>query len=143
MFKKILVCAALTLLAIPIACSDKPSSPASPSAVSSTGAVSAAAGASADDSTLKVNAPTLQSPIAGVRLPDEKYSPTLTIGNARGEYSPQVALTYRFQVFDPAGSRLHPRSPLVSQGATTTSYTLPPSSKSTDIHMASACRVCG
>lgn len=112
-----LVCA----LALAVACARQSGSPLAPSATSSGGA-----GAAADGSTLKATAPTPQAPVGGVRLPDSTQNVTLVVGNSSLTFtsSSVIALTYRFEVYDSVGTRVH-QSPAVSAGNGTTSYTVP------------------
>ena len=75
--------------------------------------------ANADGSTLKVSAPTPQSPANGAKL--EQGNPVvLVVGNSTATFSTPVALSYRFEVTGPAGVD----SVLLAGGATTTSRTL-------------------
>jgi hypothetical protein len=105
-----------TLSMAAAACSKKAATPASPSA-----AEQVSAEANADGSTLKAPAPTLQSPINGVRL--EGFDPiVLTIGNSSATYLPNTPLSYRFEVINAAGAVIE--SVVVAGGSGTTSHTI-------------------
>ena len=105
-----------TLTFATAACSKKAATPASPSASNQV-----AAEANADGSTLKATAPTLQSPINGVRL--EGFDPiVLTIGNSTASFLPNTPLTYRFEVTNAAGAVIE--NAVVAGGAGTTSHTI-------------------
>lgn len=72
---------------------------------------------------LKVSAPTLVSPVGGVRI--EGFRPTLVINNARTDHNVQAALMYRFEVIDlSSGSVVHDSGP-VAEGSGTTSHEVP------------------
>src|SRR5262249_19560223 len=104
-------------LAAAIACGKSASAPASPSA-----ATAANSNANADGSTLKATAPTLQSPIKGVKL-DPGTVLTLVVGNASMKFA-SAPLSYRFQIFNGAGTLVY-NSPLVTAGSSgTTSHTV-------------------
>ncbi len=104
-------------LAAAIACGKQSTPPMSPSTTAATNA-----NAASDGSTLKVTAPTLQSPIKGVKL-DPGNAVTLVVSNATAKFSGSVALTYRFQVFNAAGSKVYEQAS-VPGGSGTTSHTL-------------------
>jgi hypothetical protein len=109
-------CTLVVLIAVAIACGKQPAAPASPSAAAA-GSVNAAA----DGSTLKATAPTLQSPIKGVKL-DPGTTLTLVVGNATAKYSASTPLSYRFQIFNASGAQVY-NSPLVAAGSSgTTSH---------------------
>src|SRR5438876_1024170 len=111
-FTSVLVCA----LAVAVACGKHSTSPASPSAVDP-----AAANAASDGSTLKATAPTPQSPVKGVKL-EAGATITLVVGNASMKFASGTPLTYRFQVFNAAGTQVY-NSPLVGAGSSgTTSH---------------------
>lgn len=93
------------------------STPTSPAAASS------ATAAAADGSTLKVTAPTLQSPINGIRL--DNLEPVFRVQNASARFggTPET-MTYRFEVQTMAGAVVA-TSIQVPSGATTTSWEIP------------------
>lgn len=96
MSRKFVLMATAGVMALAMACSRQTATPVSPSAGQAT-----SADAAADGSTLKVSAPTLVSPINDAQQSD---APTLTVGAVSGKYSAvPSAVTYRFQVFNPAG----------------------------------------
>src|SRR6266568_1599172 len=100
-------------LAIAIACSKQSSQPSAPSAIDP-----AMVGANADGSTLKVTAPTPQSPINGVHLPQGEPV-VLTFGNSTIMFSTPVPLSYRIEVTNAGGGSVE--SAVVGAGANTTS----------------------
>ena len=86
---------AACLLAVTMACSSAPSSPASPAPVTgSDGALGP------DGSTLKAGAPTLVSPVGDQRLTNR--IPTMTLTNAKGNHA-GGAFSYEFQVLNASG----------------------------------------
>ncbi len=78
--------------------------------------------AAADGSTLKVSAPTLQSPIGGVRL--DNLEPVFRIQNSSARFASTPALSYRFEVQTMAGAVVA-TSGLVAAGSGTTMWELP------------------
>ena len=107
-----IVCA----LALVAACSKSSQSPASPSTRGPVALESAAP----DGSTLKVGAPTPQSPINGAKG-NQGEPVTLVIGNATPTFTTSVPLTYRFEIYNSANAKVY-SSPLVNAGGTTTSH---------------------
>jgi hypothetical protein len=107
-----IVCA----LALAAACSKSSQSPASPSTRGPVALESAAP----DGSTLKVGAPTPQSPINGAKG-NQGEPVTLVIGNATPTFTTSVPLTYRFEIYNSANAKVY-SSPLVNAGGTTTSH---------------------
>src|SRR5207247_2888587 len=97
-------------LAVAIACGKHSSTPASPSAVTPVNT-----NAASDGSTLKATAPTLQSPVKGVKL-EAGATVTLVVGNAAAKYALGTPLTYRFQIFNAGGTQVY-NSPLVAAGS--------------------------
>jgi hypothetical protein len=83
--------------AIALACSKNSSQPSAPTAVDPS-----MVEANADGSMLKATAPTLQSPINGVRL-SANEPVQLVIGNASTSFAPNVPLTYRFELTNEGG----------------------------------------
>jgi hypothetical protein len=125
MLRNTLSCGALAILAIAVACSDQSANPTSPSLSSGGSAMSATqAAANADGSLLKVSAPAPRSPIGGTRLESGNYKPTLTAGNSEEQYSAQVPLTYRFQVFNEAGTMVEERAGIAEGSSGATSYSV-------------------
>jgi len=78
--------------------------------------------AAADGSTLKVTAPTLQSPVNGIRL--DNLEPVFRIQNAAARYSATPAVTYRFEVQTMAGAVVA-TSGAVAAGNGTTWWEIP------------------
>lgn len=109
-FVPVIVCA----LVVAGSCGKSSPTPSSPSA-----AIPGDANANPDGSNLKATAPTPQSPINGVRL--ETPGVALTIGNASLKFATGVPLTYRFEVYNAAGTRVY-QSPSVPAGATSTTH---------------------
>jgi len=107
MSSRITLTASVAIVALAIACSRQTVSPVSPSS-----SVSAKADAAADGSTLKVSAPGLSSPINDQQLND---APTLVVTGAAAKFGNLPgALTYRFQLFGPAGTMVVDSGPLAS-----------------------------
>lgn len=78
--------------------------------------------AAADGSTLKVTAPTLQSPIGGVRL--DNLEPVFLVQNSAARFGSTPALAYRFEVQTMAGAVVA-TSGLITAGSGTTMWELP------------------
>jgi len=105
--------AAVCALAVAVACSKHPPSPSAPSA-----AAQVSTEANSDGSTLKVSAPTLQSPINGARL--EQGTPVVLVaGNSTTTFTTPVELSYRFEVTSSNGAAVD--NALVPGGAGSTS----------------------
>src|SRR6266567_994321 len=100
-------------LTIAVARSTQLSQPSAPSANNP-----AMIGVNADGSTLKVTAPTPQSPINGVRLPQGEPI-VLTFGNSTLMFSTPVPLSYRIDVMNAGGGNVE--SAVVGGGASSTS----------------------
>src|SRR5690606_32830586 len=97
MARRILIaCGAALSMAVVTGCAETMGSPTSPAAAV------AQTDAAADGSTLKVTAPTLQSPINGIRL--DNLEPVFRVQNASARYGATPALTYRFEVQTMAGA---------------------------------------
>ncbi len=96
--KKFVACASAAVLALAMACSKHSNTPVSP-----TSALPGTAEAAADGSTLKVSAPTPQSPING-QQPDTLV---LTAGASTAEFTSTPALTYEFEVYNSANQRVY------------------------------------
>jgi hypothetical protein len=94
--KKFALCSATALLAVAVACSESPQSPAAPSGVPAGGGEAAA-----DGSTLKVSAPAPQSPVNGA----QPLTLTFTAGTSSPLYASNTpALTYEFQILTTGGN---------------------------------------
>ena len=87
------------LVAGMIACSS--ANPAAPVAPATSGAA-----ADADGSTLKVTTPIPQSPVDDTKLQSATVVLTATAASLKFESATPVALQYRFQVFNPAGTKV-------------------------------------
>ena len=114
MYRKTLLASAFVCLTLAIGCGKNNPSPVSP-----TGSAAGDQGAAADGSTLKANAPTIQSPTNGVRVQGEIV---LKVANAQAKFA-EVPLTYRFEVFNQSGKRVY-ESAQVPQGNGTTSHSV-------------------
>ncbi len=98
-------------------CTKEAASPTAPGAVRP-----AVAGVTnPDGSLLKATAPTPQSPINGVKVP-QGTPVTLVIANSTTPYTNLIALVYRFEVSDSAGAVAD--SVIVPSGSGTTSHTV-------------------
>ena len=86
--KTVVACASAVVLALAIACSDKPDTPLSP-----TGAQPGSSDAGPSGETLKASAPSPQSPIGGAQ-PDVL---TLTTGRATGAFDQSLASAYSYE----------------------------------------------
>jgi len=102
-------------LALFIACTSHPSAPTSPSTI-----VGGPSGAAADGSTLKTTAPAPVSPVNGVKVTDTAV--VLVVTNATPMFTSNVALSYRFELQNAAGTVVE--SQLVAGGVSTTSRTV-------------------
>ncbi len=100
-----------------LSCSRQSASFTSPSASGALGL-----GLNADGSSLKVSAPTIQSPVNGFRFA-QQTPVVLVLTNSTGVYTSNIALTYQFDVLTPAGQVVY-TSPPVAQGSGTTSHTV-------------------
>lgn len=96
--KKFVACASAAVLALAMACSKQSSTPVSPTA-----ALPGTGDAAPDGSTLKVTAPTPQSPVNG-QQPDVLV---LTAGASTGEFTSAPALSYQFQVYNSANQLVY------------------------------------
>ncbi len=118
MFKRTLIGLCTGVLAMTLACS-KASVPTSPSS-----SVSSDAGAAADGSTLKIAAPTLTAPANGFAASAGSTDVfTLTLTNVTGTYA-SFAVTYEFEVRNPAGTLI--LNPKVAAGSGSTSTAVSP-----------------
>lgn len=95
--KKFALCSATAMLAVAVGCSQSPQSPASPA-----GTPPAGGAAAADGSTLKVSAPSPQSPVNGA----QPSTMTFVAGASAPLYQvPSMpALSYEFQILTTGGS---------------------------------------
>jgi len=100
-------------LAIAVACSKHSSQPNAPSAINPD-----MLGANSDGSNLKVTAPTPQSPINGVKLPQGEPV-VLTFGDSTASFAAAVPLTYRIEVMNAGGGNVE--TAVVGSGGGTTS----------------------
>jgi hypothetical protein len=108
-------CAVVCALTV-TACSKDSKTPAAPG-----GTDTVNANASADGSTLKVTAPTPQSPTNGQKV-EMAQSITLTVTNAAAKFGANLQASYRFQVFNAAGGLLVDAT--APSGGSTTSYVI-------------------
>ena len=106
---------AACVLALTMACSSAPGSPASPASI--TGGDGELG---PDGSTLKASAPTLVSPVGDTRLTNR--IPTMTVNNSRGNWVGGT-YTYEFQLMNDAGSVVNTTT--LAGGASTTSWVYP------------------
>src|SRR5262245_33414327 len=98
--RNLLLCGVSALVACALACSS--SKPATPVAPTSSGPAAAA-----DGSTLKVSAPTAQSPAHGVKLTSSTV--VLTSSASTAQFAAGVPLQYQFEVKNAAGNDVaHP-----------------------------------
>jgi hypothetical protein len=114
---KLAVTVVAGFVALSFACTSHEAGPASPSSTRVPGTIDAAV----DGSTLKATAPIPTSPINGVKLP-QGQPVNLVVTNATTPYTSGVALAYRFEVQNAAGSVLE--SQVVASGQGTTSRTV-------------------
>jgi len=115
MVKKFFVFGVFAAIAIATACADNPGNPISPSA----GGV-LTAGAAPDGSTLKAPAPTLVSPISNQRVDTPEL--TLVVANSSTSFATDVPLTYRFEIYNSAGTTRLYVADGVPAGSGTTSH---------------------
>jgi hypothetical protein len=107
-------------LALAVACTKSSPNLTSPSAVRP-----GTPNAADDGSTLKVSAPTPQSPVNNQTIPTGNEV-TLVVTNASTTFASAVALTYRFEVYTDSGDLVYSSS-LIAGGSGTTSHLLPDS----------------
>lgn len=105
-------------LALAIACSNPSRNPGSPSS-----ALPAGLDAAADGTTLKASAPVAQSPLNAFKF-EGGAQPILVVGNSTLTYGSAATLSYRFEVFNAAGTRIHQSAPIAAGSSGTTSHTL-------------------
>jgi hypothetical protein len=99
------------LLALAVACGERARTPVSPDSVTP-----ADADAAADGSTLKVTAPSAQSPVNDARV-DAAVS--LVVQNATLRFAGSVPLTYRFEVYNTANEKVYEGTSPAGSGTTT------------------------
>ncbi len=108
-------------LGLAVGCSKSSPNLTSPSAVRP-----GAADAAADGSTLKVTAPTPESPVNNQTIATGNEV-TLVVRNASASFGGPVALTYRFEIYNVSGVRVYSSSAIAGGSAGTTSHLLPDS----------------
>ena len=109
--KTLVVCSAAALLALGVACSKSPQSPASPTSVQEP-----AAGAAPDGSTLKVAAPSPVSPINNAQ-PEVLV---LTTNKVAGKYNPSITPAYEFEIKNAGGTTVCSSTVAAGSGSTVT-----------------------
>src|SRR5438067_4459750 len=116
----LVLCGVSALVAATLACSS--AKPATPVAPTSTGPAAAA-----DGSTLKVSAPSPQSPVNDFKFTTANV--TLTSGAAAPQFAPGVPLQYQFQVLNAANQEV--ASGTVGSPSWTVTATLAPNTRYT------------
>ena len=106
---KLLACASGAVLAFALGCSKNSPAPAAPS-----GAEPGVTEAAPDGSTLKVTAPTPQSPVNNAQ-PDLLV---LTAGASTARFAEGVQLSYEFEIKNEAGATVCTHGPIAASGAT-------------------------
>ena len=106
---------AACVLALTMACSNGPESPAAPA-----GTPPSNADAAADGSTLKASAPTPMSPVSDLRL--QNRTPTMTVGNSQGRFV-GGEYNYEFQLMNDGGTVIDSRTIAGGSGTTSWPYT--------------------
>jgi len=109
MHKKLVACAAAAALALVFACSKNPEAPAAPG-----GATPDASEAAADGSTLKVTAPTPQSPINNAQLDVL----VLTAGTSTGRFVQGMTFSYEFEIRNAGGNPVCNSGAIAASGST-------------------------
>jgi hypothetical protein len=110
-----------------IACSQAPTPPTSPAGSDSFTGVRGP-----DDSSLKVGAPALVSPVGGVEIED--LDPSLVINNVTARFASSVGLSYVFQVVDSEGRIVHTSAPVPAGSGGRTTYELPVELENDEAH---------
>ena len=110
-YTKLMVCASGAVLALAIACSKNSPAPAAPS-----GAGPGVTDASSDGATLKVTAPTPQSPINNAQ-PDQL---AFTAGTSTGLFVSGMTFSYELQVRNTGGQTVCTAGPVAASGPTVT-----------------------
>jgi len=112
-YKTLVLCASAAILATAIACSKSPETPVAPSS-----SQSGDSGAAADGSTLKVSAPTPQSPVNNAQ-PD---SLVLTATKASSTYGSNTPLSYEFEIKNSGGTTVCTSGVVGGGSGSTVSY---------------------
>jgi len=113
-YKTLALCGSAMVLAVAIACSKTPETPTAPSSSQPAGS-----NAAADGSTLKVSAPTPQSPINNAQ-PD---SVVFVAGKSTSTYGSATPLSYEFEIKNAAGASVCPSGLIGGGTGTTVTYT--------------------
>lgn len=108
MFRKVLLCATAVTMSVVLACGKSSQAPTSPTSAAPTPDT----GAAPDGATLKVTAPTPQSPINDEALTSSPF--TLRASAATVKFGPSLALQYRFQMFNSGGQQVLDSGPIGS-----------------------------
>ena len=117
MMRKYASVTAVALAVFASACTKSSQPPASPSSSAVTDT-----SAAADGSTLKATAPTAQSPINNQQ--PSVLEVVLTVANSSAKFAAGVSPTYRFQVFNAAGTLAYEAANVAAGGAGVTSHTV-------------------
>src|SRR5688500_17765719 len=107
--RKLVACAAGAILALAIGCSKE-----SPAPVAPTSAEPGSSEAAADGSTLKVTAPSPQSPVSNAQ-PDVL---SLTAGTSTGRFVSGMTFSYEFEIKNAGGTNVCVSSPIAASGST-------------------------
>ena len=113
-YKTLALCGSAMVLAVAIACSKTPDTPTAPSSSQPAGS-----NAAADGSTLKVSAPTPQSPINNAQ-PD---SVVFVATKSSSTYGSSTPLSYEFEIKNAAGATVCPSGLIGGGTGSTVSYT--------------------
>lgn len=108
---KLLACASSAILAFALACSKNAPAPSAPS-----GTEPGISDAAADGSTLKVTAPTPQSPVNNA----QPESLVLISGTSTGRFVQGVSLSYEFEVKNAGGTTVCTAGPIEASGSSVT-----------------------
>ena len=112
-YKTLTLCASAMALAVALACSKNAETPTAPSS-----AQPGAADAAADGSTLKVSAPTPQSPVNNQQID----SLVLTATRSTPAFGSTTPLSYEFEIKNAAGATVCPSGLISGGSAATVSY---------------------
>ena len=110
-YKKLMACASGAVLAVAVACSNNSQPPAAPG-----GAEPGSSEASADGSTLKVTAPTPQSPVNNAQ-PDQLV---FTAGASNARFGSNTTFSYMLEIKNAGGQTVCTAGPTASSGGTVT-----------------------
>lgn len=116
--KKFVLCSATAMLALAVACSKSPQSPASPA-----GLPTGTGDAAADGSTLKVSAPAPESPVNNAQ--PQTLTLTAAVASPLFAVAGSPALTYEFQILTAGGSVVNACTTTASPSGGTVSATPP------------------